>query len=285
MFATTLSIVELPSPDWDLSPTMTLQVDRGGQDVRSYLETRGVRWQQGAGNADVYVYKPPVGRSFRNLPQMLRWLWAARTPVVTLIGEPPENCLAYAFASPRSTLAVAPGRRFRPLYYASEWIDPGIEDWGKRLDEVVWIGRPTTDRVRVAQTLENAGVPLAIYSRDIWPSSSWRGYASDEIVVSKRYKWRLVSESSQRDGCHTEKLFNAIRCGCIPIYLGDPHAPPPQTKGTFLPYSVDALVRRHELAESTLAELAGFMHSARWEVYSFRAFYDRIIDCARSLTV
>lgn len=54
--------------------------------------------------------------------------------------------------------------------------------------------------------------------------TSWRGPVIDKEHVMAKYKFNLCYENSDGPpGYITEKLFDALRAGCVPIYWGDPH--------------------------------------------------------------
>ena len=49
-----------------------------------------------------------------------------------------------------------------------------------------------------------------------------RGGPSKKMAYIKNFIFNACPENSFADGYCTEKLFQAIYCGCIPIYWGDP---------------------------------------------------------------
>jgi hypothetical protein len=49
-------------------------------------------------------------------------------------------------------------------------------------------------------------------------SSNWKGAPADKREVGKLYKYALVIENSKE--FITEKIFDALFSGCIPIYVG-----------------------------------------------------------------
>lgn len=279
-----LRIAEVPSPMWSLRGTLPLGADRSGKTVLDYLKERGIVWEfNNAESADVRIYKPStLGQGkLRYLRARLEFLRQKR-PAIFLLGEPREIAPHhYALASPRSTLAAAPGRDFRRLYFASEWTDPQLENWPERRDRVCWIGRPLPSRVAIASELERAGVPLDIFSKQPWPLASWKGFAEDEPSTAALYKFRIVAENYATHGYHSEKLFNAIRAGNVAFYLGDPALEIPHLTNAYLPLDVSLVRARHVHATSVLKGIERVMFTDAWEPHSFRAFYDRIIALAR----
>lgn len=52
-------------------------------------------------------------------------------------------------------------------------------------------------------------------------------YNDDKLEYLKHYRFNLTPENSNHDGYVTEKLFEAIYAGCIPIYHGSDNHPEP----------------------------------------------------------
>ncbi len=115
------------------------------------------------------------------------------------------------------------------------WSDPHIETWDERLDKICWIGRPLSERIRLAKKIESMGIGIDIYSKEPWPLKTWKGYVADEIELSQKYKYRIVLENSLKNCYHSEKLFNSIRSGCVTLYLSDPELSLPHLAGAFIP--------------------------------------------------
>ncbi|MEI8356437.1 MAG: hypothetical protein WCG31_10180, partial [Deltaproteobacteria bacterium] len=154
-------------------------------------------------------------------------------------------------------------------------------EWRKREDRLCWIARPTRERIAIASNLIDAGIPLDIFSSEKWPVNNWKGFAEDETTMSKKYRYRIVCENSWRFGYHSEKMFNSIRSGCVTFYRGDPLLNLSFAEGAFLPLDIETIRCREELSDAVLHAMNNFMYSAAWEVYSFKKFYDRIINLAR----
>ena len=51
---------------------------------------------------------------------------------------------------------------------------------------------------------------------------SFRGRVAHKWIVLPRYRFSLCYENQQMEGYVTEKLFDCLRCGVIPVYLGAP---------------------------------------------------------------
>ncbi len=205
-----------------------------------------------------------------------------KVPYLNLNGEAQTNSrIAHMIADPSRTFSVAPGTRFRRLFFPISWADPQTETWGERQDCICWIGRPLPERIRLAKKINAMGIGLDIYSRDSWPLPNWKGFAPDEIETSRKYQYRIVCENSLKDLYHSEKLINSIRSGCATFYISDPELSLPHLEGAYIPFSEDSLMNRDEISEDILHRMHTVMFSDAWEVYSFRSFFDTIIDFAR----
>ncbi|HBG06025.1 MAG: hypothetical protein A2075_15680 [Geobacteraceae bacterium GWC2_58_44] len=284
--STRFTLCELPSGLWELRPTFNLKVGRTGVTVAHYLEENNVSWVFGdSRKADISLYKNDAGvlTGKRVLFEMKRRL-LDRRKYLSLISEPREIApAAYLLEDPRHALAVAPGNKFRRMYFASEWRDPRLDGWRNRLDRICWIARPLPERVAWAREISRAGIALDIYSKQPWPVPEWKGYAEDEVATAERYRYRIVCENSTREGYHSEKLFNSIRSGCVTFYQGDPTLDLPHAAGAFLPLTVEAVHNRQDLGEDVLGAVERFMFTDAWEIYSFKNFYDRILDLSLDL--
>lgn len=281
-----IKIAEIPSGIWNFSDYFHLPIDRSAITVSDFLKQQNVTWIFGdCPDADFRVYKEENIRngllSFRRLQNEYEKRFE-HIPYVNLNGEAQENSrIAYLLADPERTLSVAPGTRFKRLYFPSLWSDPHIETWGERLDRICWIGRPLPDRIRLAKKINEMGIGLDIYSREPWPLPNWKGYVADEIEISLKYKYRMVYENSLKNLYHSEKLFNSIRSGCVTFYLADPDLELSHMKGTYVNMSYDNLLKREEFSQRTLDKIGEFMLSGSWEIYSFKTFFNRIIEFFR----
>jgi hypothetical protein len=278
-----IRISEIPSGIWNFSQYFDLSVDRSKLTVAEYLLQKNVIWIFGdVPDADFRVYKEENLRngllSFRRLKNEFQKRFEKK-PYINLNGEAQENSkISYFFADPKRTLSVAPGKKFKRLYFPSVWSDPLTETWNQRQDRICWIGRPLPERIRLAREMEAFGINVDIYSRDPWPVKNWLGYAPDEIKISQKYKYRIVFENSLKNLYHSEKLFNSIRSGCVTFYGADPELELPHLKGSYLPMSFDTLLNREDLSQKILMNLHKVMFSDKWERYSFKHFFDGIVN-------
>lgn len=58
------------------------------------------------------------------------------------------------------------------------------------------------------------------YSREIYSLPAYRGYAASKYQTISQYRYNLAIENSIEDWYISEKIFDALLCGCMPIYSG-----------------------------------------------------------------
>jgi hypothetical protein len=63
---------------------------------------------------------------------------------------------------------------------------------------------------------------------------AWRGTVESKRRTLSRYKFCICYENAQYDGWITEKIFDAMFAGCVPIYLGEPHIHKSIPAGAFI---------------------------------------------------
>lgn len=81
-------------------------------------------------------------------------------------------------------------------------------------------------------------------------------YNDDKLEYLKHYRFNLTPENSNYEGYVTEKLFEAIYCGCVPIYHGGNNHPEPDV------LNQDAIIfvemgKENEAAIRLVSELNG----------------------------
>jgi hypothetical protein len=100
-------------------------------------------------------------------------------------------------------------------------------------------------------------------------SPCFRGEARDKAEIYARYRFALVYENAQVPGYVSEKIFDAMRSGCVPVYLGAPNV------AAYVPPScfVD---RRAFRSDAALAEFLGAVPGERHAAYlaAIRAYLE-----------
>lgn len=282
-----IKIAEISSRIWNFSDYFQLPVDRTDLTVSDYLQQKKVFWTFGDDpNADFRIFKEENIKNGLLSLRRLRNEYEKRfekIPYMNLNGEAQENSvIAYFLADPERTFSVAPGNKFKRLYFPSLWSDPHLDKWEARLDRICWIGRPLPERIRLAKKISHMGIGLDIYSKEPWPLPGWKGYAEEEIDTARKYKYRIVYENSLKNLYHSEKLFNSIRSGCVTYYISDPELTLPHLKGAFIQSYPTSLEEREDISADIVEEMRKVMFSERWEIYSFKNFFKTIIDTAIS---
>ena len=280
-----LVIAEIPSGIWNFTPYFRMPVDRSSLTVEEYLSQRNICWKFGDDpRADVRVYKEENLRNGLLSIRRLKNEYQKRIekkPYIILNGEAQENSrITYFLTNPDKTFSVAPGKRFKRLFFPSVWSDPKIDTWDQRLDRICWIGRPLPERIRLAKKIVSMGIDIDIFSKEPWPLKTWMGYTADEIETSQKYKYRIVFENSLKNLYHSEKLFNSIRSGCVTLYLSDPELELPELTGAYLQCNEKNLLERENIADIVTKNILDVMFSRKWEIYSFKSFFGMIIDNA-----
>ena len=81
---------------------------------------------------------------------------------------------------------------------------------------------------------------------------------NDKLAVIRRYRFVLCYENTRLPGYISEKLFDCLFTGCVPVYLGEPNI------GRFVPPA--CYIDRAQFA--TDAELAAFLKNMTWADYA-----------------
>lgn len=82
-------------------------------------------------------------------------------------------------------------------------------------------------RGKICNDLENY---LDITYAGKWRNNTnelWRKYNNNKLLYLKMFKFNICPENMDAPDYCTEKLFDALRCGCIPIYAGCLNKPEP----------------------------------------------------------
>lgn len=70
----------------------------------------------------------------------------------------------------------------------------------------------------------------------------WKYYGNDKLRYLENFKFNICAENMDAYGYCTEKLFDAFRCGCIPIYAGCQNNPEPEiiNKSSIIMWNLDS---------------------------------------------
>jgi hypothetical protein len=118
-----------------------------------------------------------------------------------------------AFDRPRelSLKREAAAWRYRPI---------GRELYSERLRAVRWFARsPDFDLFGEGWERRHSQVDRATHADAM---RAYRGRTSDKLATLGRYRFALAFENARFDGYVSEKLFDCLYAGTIPVYLGAP---------------------------------------------------------------
>jgi hypothetical protein len=116
---------------------------------------------------------------------------------------------------------------------------------------------------------------------------AWRGPIEDKLQTLLRYKFALCYENSRWRGYVTEKIFDCLRAGTIPVYWGAPdirEIVPPSTFIDRTAFASNEELARHldSLSEAELNEFraagAAFLQSDAYFQFSSQAFARLVLD-------
>lgn len=117
--------------------------------------------------------------------------------------------------------------------------------------------------------------------------SRWRGAVPDKIAVLRQYKFALCVENTRFPGYITEKIFDILAAGAIPLYLGAPDVAAHIPEDAF--YDIARLGRAETLvelmrgmgpveAERMRAAARAFLGSSRFEAFAADAIAREIAE-------
>ena len=140
------------------------------------------------------------------------------------------------------------------------------------------------DRAQVADRVEQI-MPIN-YPSDFRHNDDdmWGKYGDDKITYLRQFRFNLCPENSNNRGYVTEKIFEAIKAGCIPIYWGNEGYPEPDILNPKAIVYLDkdkpeeglALLRKLYSDPKAYAEFASqprFLPGAEDKIY---AYYERL---------
>lgn len=218
---------------------------------------------------------------FRDLPYIARAVRVRPAVVLGLLAEEPPQTNPFhdPLLLPRTPIDVLftwDARVLRRTSRAVKWMigqEPLLlpeADWRtfrRRLDVCIIAGNKRSDapgslyacRIDLARRLSRNGVGVHLYGMGWEPTaldtelrSLFRGVADSKQSVLSKYRFSIAFENSVGNpGYISEKLFDSLRAGTVPIYLGAPDV------GEYVPDPLFVDYRRFE----SDAALAHFVRS------------------------
>jgi len=126
-----------------------------------------------------------------------------------------------------------------------------------------------------------------LYGPDWKGYISWRGYAESKWAVLKNYKFSICFENFQERGYITEKIFDSLVAGCVPVYWGAPNITDFIPKECFIDrrdfHSHQHLhshlkSMRRETYEGYLTAIRKFLASPEAQRFSIDYFVKSVVD-------
>jgi hypothetical protein len=109
------------------------------------------------------------------------------------------------------------------------------------------------------------------YGKTIRNFPSYRGYSATKFQTIAEYKYNLVIENSNEEWYISEKIFDTLMCGCMPIYFG--------TSKIFDLIPPDWFYFLPDLSEGSIKKVIELIHTDQYKVVSQnRAAIARQID-------
>jgi hypothetical protein len=166
MFSYDFEISEVNNDFWTFNYESKLVTDRSKETVAELLDEKRIKWSKNNYNADILIFKENTAE--KTLAHLITKLKENKKKVgkkyFNLIGEPVELTPYSWYLNRRDvTLSVAPGDKYERFFFASEWKDPQIDTWHKKKNKVIYIGRPTPDRLENVKRLLDQGINMDIY--------------------------------------------------------------------------------------------------------------------------
>jgi alpha(1,3/1,4) fucosyltransferase len=130
----------------------------------------------------------------------------------------------------------------------------------------------------------------ALRTRDLKKAAA--GTVASKFEVLGRARFSLTFENMTAPGYHSEKLFDAIAAGSVPIYLGDPNIRDVVPAGAFIDYSgvgspakLAALLQNTSDAEQRRIQEAGrsYLESESFLPYTVVAFARRLTRAVEAM--
>jgi len=195
------------------------------------------------------------------------------------------RALARLFDRPRelSFKRLLAGYRYPPIR---------AELYGERLRAILFFARrPDFDLYGEGWERRHPAVGPAQHAAAL---AAYRGPARDKLATLAGYRFALTFENARFPGYVSEKLFDALRAGCIPVYDGAPDVDryvPPEAfvdARRFASYAIlDAFLRAmpRSTAEQYLEAGKAYLASAAYESFSAAAFARQIVAAVESVPV
>jgi hypothetical protein len=166
--------------------------------------------------------------------------------------------------------------RYRPI---------GRELYSERLRAIRWFARSSGfDLFGEGWERRHPQVDRAAHADAV---RAYRGLTSDKLATLRRYRFALAFENARFDGYVSEKLFDCLYAGTIPVYLGAPDIARHVAPDAFIDarrFAGYGALESHlrsispTSAEHHLAAARAFLDSPAFELFLAERFASEILD-------
>lgn len=139
-------------------------------------------------------------------------------------------------------------------------------------------------RLETFDALGSFGIEGDLYGAGWEGHPRWHGVTPDKFETLRQYDFALVFENEAMRGYVTEKAFEAMVAGCVPIYLGCPDVMDFVDQDCFIhvrdsqnPLDLAQRINRADLLAHRQA-IAEYLKSERFKQFTAKAFADRLIS-------
>lgn len=129
-------------------------------------------------------------------------------------------------------------KRFCTLVSGNKYVSHPLELYSKRMEAIRWFEKFHLEdfefygvnwgrhafrfRIQLINKVLNRITPITKCLADNWPS--YRGPVKDKLQLLSNFKFSICYENAHSiTGYVTEKIFDSLAAGCIPIYWGAPN--------------------------------------------------------------
>lgn len=228
-FAKGAQCLQRPGRNYTLQPIIVISSDRGGGyrrmlhdcSVPCLISGEVSAWA----TADAWLERIPSKARAQRPPKVC--------PLQSFILLSQESEAYYSSLNPRAAreggwdlLATTSQRSDVPLTYASnryDWLAPPMPFSNKTKAAAVFISNcdAKNERLELVEALIKAGFPVNSYGKCLHNANAGASRAA-KMQVLRKHLFTLAFENSNEPGYVTEKYYQALAAGSVPVYLGAP---------------------------------------------------------------
>lgn len=239
---------------------------------RAYFDARGRRRVLLALEGVMHAPDNYNAEARRHFDRILTWNDALLEP-----GKAVKYCVPQAVRWPAVEPVPFAARRWLASISANKRVKNPLELYTERRRALVRLARAIPDQFDF--------YGMGWDGSRLGKSPCFRGEAKDKAQVFSRYRFALVYENAQVPGYVSEKIFDAMRSGCVPVYLGAPNVAdyvPPECFVDRRRFPSDAALAEHLGAVSEvehrrhLEAIREFLSGPRFQPFLVTSFAEAI---------